>query len=372
MIEKVMCVGCGQGGSKIADKFKQYGYQVAYLNLSANDLRALEYADSHEQLLIRGDGAGKDREYAKKMLDMGMVVKFFHEQLKNRDIKVIIFSFATGGGSGSGITPIIIEALKYEFPDIVFVAMPILPSLDESYTSQANTLEAIQELSDIGICVFPVDNQQINPLLPKFKGYEVINKNVVDLFNKLISYTEMDSKYQFDETDLLKILSESGNGIIADVDIAALNSTLTKEGITKMIQESWEKSVFAPIEYDYLTNVAVIFDGQETFLDQIDTDIIFSKFQIKPISLFNGIYKEQNGKVITVITGLPWCKKRLRQIEEFVEENREKIEIAMSNSNYRYESKAGARDILNKFNQRPTQKTSGKPDWRQLLDKYRK
>lgn len=376
MLDKVLFVAGGQGAGKIADCVKDVGIQVVRFNYSPNDLRASENAEESELLLLKGsNGVGKDRNLAKKLLDVGNVISFFNDTLRNTEIKIVIFSFACGGGSGSGVSSIIIEALRYEYPDLVFVAMPILPDLDESYVAQMNTINALQELSELDILCLPIDNQEpkrMNPSLSRHKIYEIINSKVADLLFKVFSYPQLDSKNQFDETDLLRLLSSSGNGIIAEVDIlSAKNSNIAKEGIIKSVHESWEQSIFSPIEFDYVTKAAIISDCQEELMDFVHTDDIFNKFKVKPMYVYNGSYHEHKGKIITILSGLPWCNSRLRLIEEIVESNKTKYETVMSGSKYKYEMSDSAKEVVNMM-QTPTKQVKEKPDWRSLLNKYSK
>jgi cell division GTPase FtsZ len=375
MREKVLWVGLGATGNNFCSIAKNLGFRVTGINTSINDLRATNLEDS-EQFLIRGsNGAGKDREYAKSLLDIEAIIRFFHANIRNYETKIVFIVYGAGGGTGSGISALIAQALSYEFPEITFVAMPVLPELNEPYGSQVNTLFALQELSELDIAVMPIDNGQaktVNPNLVKYRIYEYVNERVVKLVNDILTYTELDSRNQFDETDLLRVFSERGICTIADADIVMVkgNFQLNKESVVNAVQNSWYQSIFAAIEYDLVSKVAIIYDGQESLLDFVDHDLILSKFQTKPMFTFTGEYQERNGKIVTVLSGLSWCKTRVEQIEKVIEDNKSRYEEVMSSANYRYEAPRAITDLAKQIHKKPTQQE--KPNWREILNKYKK
>ena len=62
---KLAFIGAGQGGSRIAETFHKLGYRkVAVLNTAQQDLNTINL---NNKLCIGTGGAGKDREYAKKV-----------------------------------------------------------------------------------------------------------------------------------------------------------------------------------------------------------------------------------------------------------------------------------------------------------------
>jgi hypothetical protein len=227
--------------------------------------------------------------------------------------------------------------------------MPILPDLTESTVAQLNTLQVFKELDDLDICILPVDNQQIKQYhnsIGKGDMYQIVNNSTVDLIEKLVSYTDMQSKDgNLDKKDLKTLLSTKGLCLISEVNVVKLNQDeellLTESGITQSIQKSWIKSVFTPNELSKITRAAIVFDGQRELQKYLDYRNIFSKFDNEyPIDLFEGIYHEQKGTIISVLAGLSFCKTRLSKIDEIIQSKASSIEKVMSQDEEKYQPKS--------------------------------
>lgn len=345
----ISVLGLGGAGGNIADKASQSGIHAGAINFSQKDL------DSAENVKIKlkvlgSEGVGHNRDEAIKLIQIHyeMVVNFIKEHFDNPNTDVLIIPFATGGGSGAGTAPILIDILS-NILNKVIVAFPIIPDISEAPISQINFLSTFEELSKQNIAIFPVDNQkvkQMNPNVGKNVLYEITNENTVNLIAKVASYTQKFSKNgNFDKKDFLTVLSTKGVGIIAETDITSIGNSvnLTEEGVIANIHKSWENSIFAPIEYNYVTRAGVIFDGQESIMQYLNHEKLFSdKFKNgMPIDLFEGYYHENKGKILTIMSGLPWCNSRLNQIETIISENQSRMEVVLNASeNQSYESSA--------------------------------
>jgi hypothetical protein len=133
---------------------------------------------------------------------------------------------------------------------------------------------------------------------------------------------------------------------MAESDIASINSKISSQGIADSIHQSWDKSIFAPVEFIQVVRAGVIFDAQEYLMEHLNHETIFKKFKEgMPIDLFEGNYHESNGKVLTIISGLPWCKSRLAQVDELIEKSKSKVESALSAEQDTYQSKAKAGEV---------------------------
>jgi tubulin-like protein CetZ len=337
----IAVVGLGGAGGNCADEAIKRGFYGVAINYSQRDLDALEYVEN--KLKLKGsEGVGKNREEATALLSTQYdgVVKWIIDHVSSPSIKIIAFYYATSGGSGSGIAPLLIELVQSILseiaPDKRVIAFPILPDLSEDETAQLNCLAASEELSRLNVLSFPIDNQQVKnetPNIPKNKLYEITNTNAVYLLHSLVSYIEQSSKNgNFDEQDLLTILGTKGVGHICEVNLKTpMNIEKTSQGLTSIIHEQWKKSIFAPINYQHVTRAAVIFDGDEKFTELISLQDIFSIFDKgTPIGSYEGYYHTSANRIITVLAGLPWFTSRLKQIEHIIEQNTNKIETVLS------------------------------------------
>ncbi|WP_211750076.1 hypothetical protein [Paenibacillus sp. Marseille-Q4541] len=311
----IAVIGLGQAGSNIAEEASNSRFLTGAINYSQRDLDSVNV--KHKLRLLGSEGVGKKRNEAIELFQdqWETALSFVRDYFSNS--KVIIFTFSTSGGSGSGISPILLEVCQNSFPDTTFVAMPIIPEITESQTSQINCLNTFAELSKLDIAVFPIDNQQArntHGLAGKNKIFEITNQSSISYLSKLVSYTTKHSKNgNFDEQDLITVLATPGIATISECEIATLSSNILPQGVSTKIVQSWESSIFAPVSSKRIERAAIIFDGQDTLMEYVQHNLIFQDFMPE---LFEGNYHESNGRVTSLLTGLPWSFKRLLDIQE--------------------------------------------------------
>lgn len=330
-------IGVGGAGGNIANYASKNGILAGAINLSEADLSSLEHIDL--KLKLNGsEGAGHNRDEAIRLIEKNMesVIKFFEDNFTNPSIDVVLVPFGTSGGTGSGVSPLLLDVLSNMF-DKTFVALPIIPDKSEVIANQVNCIRAFEELSSLNVSVFPIDNEKF-----KDKGkntmYRYTNESVINLFMKILDYTGRQSQNGIiDKRDLLTILQTKGIGNISELEMYKDNENavcLTEFGLTKMIQNSWnDNSIFSNIEHEQILRAGIIFDGNESSSDFLNHAKLFSIFNNMPIDLFEGNYRSGGVNVISILTGLSWCKTRLVEIENIVDENKNKIENALSNDN---------------------------------------
>lgn len=343
MITLIGVIGLGGCGGNVADEASKLGIYAGAINFSQKDLDSLENVKLKLRIL-GSEGVGHNRNESISLIHehYEMVVSFVRDNFSH--IEVIFLATSSSGGSGAGMIAILVDILSSIFPEKVFVVIAILPDYSEVPASQANCSATYEELSKLNVCVFPVDNNQarvVHSVNGKNKIYEITNKSIASIIQKIWSYTEKFSKNgNFDKRDFITIVNQKGIAIATEVDIASLNANVSSTGIAKMVQDSWEKSIFAPIEFEYVTKAGIILDSQEALMEHIDIELIFEKFSNgMPIDLFEGNYHDQNGKVITILSGLPWCKTRLNIVDELIDKNKDNIRNTIA-ANQEYQSKS--------------------------------
>lgn len=372
----VAVVGLGGAGGNVANEAAKLHISAGAINFSQKDLDSLE--DVRYKLKIMGsEGVGHDRALAIELVQehYAMIVKFVKDTFSNPSIDIIFLPFASGGGSGSGIAPMLSELLAYEMPDKVIVPMPILADDSEMLMSQSNTYNAMEELSRLDLCILPIDNNEVRNIYKTYKNkvYEIANSTAALLISKIVAYTDKSSKNgNFDNRDLITVFRQRGMAIIAEAEIASLpKAEISTKGVAESVVQSWESSIFAPIEYMQVAKCAFIFDGQEFLIEHINYKEIFSKFvHGVPLDLFEGYYDEHNGKVITILTGLPWCGTRMEYIYRLIEEGKEKAELVINiMENEQFSSKMV--DFSQKLRQNAPKREKS-ANINELLNKYRR
>jgi tubulin-like protein CetZ len=320
-------IGIGQAGGNIADEFAKRGFYSAAINFSERDLESLECVEK-KLCLIGSEGIGKQRANAITLMNSNwdLVLNFVKENFSHSSIELIFVPFATGGGSGAGSAPVILQLLTESMSDKTFVALPIIPDKQESFIAQKNCIETFEDLSTLEICTLIIDNDKAKSILTnvgKNHLYKMVNEYVVTAIEKLVSYTDKYSKYGvLDRKDVKNLFQIKGLCTIAEAELIGLSNKfdISEQGITNNIQESWNTTLFADIEYDQILCSGFIFDGQERLMELLNVESIFSPFGNKmPISLYEGYYtQEKGGKVITVLSGLSWCNTRLKEIDQII------------------------------------------------------
>lgn len=369
----IAVIGFGGAGGNVANEAFNLNIMAGAINFSNKDLDSIDV--KYKLKIIGSDGVGHDRNLAIELVQehYPMIIKFIKDNFGSPSIQIIFLPFGCGGGSGSGIAPMLAELLSYEMPDKVIVPMPIISDMSESLISQTNTYNALVELSRLDMCILPIDNNKVRTTNGTFKNkiFEIANTTSMSLLEKVVSYTNKASRNgNFDNKDLISVFSQKGIGCISEVDITSLpKANVTTNGISESIFESWENSIFAPIEYEHVAKCAFIFDGQESLVEHIDYKDIFSKFTHgAPIDIFEGYYDEHNGKIITVLTGLPWCNTRMDSIDSIIESNKSKAEAVIKNmENAQFNGKIF--DFDQKLRQNP-QKIAKNVGVTDILSKY--
>lgn len=320
-------LGLGQGGSNVADEAAKEGFYTGAINFSQRDLDSLENIELKLKL-VGSEGIGKQRSNAVKLMNNNwdLATNFVKENFSHSSIELIFVPFATGGGSGSGIAPVILSLLSEAMPEKVFVAMPILPDIKESYQNQRNTLETFEDLSQLDICILPIDNDKAKSMMinsGKNNLYKKINQDVVGLIKTIVDYTDRHSKYGvLDKKDLRSIFAIKGMATISEVSLTpSINHhEISDNAIANKIKESWIKSCFADVELNQVIGSGFIYDGQEKLMDFINLEKVYSSFNNKyPLNLYEGYYTEGKDKVYTVLSGMTWPNSRLKQIDGLLE-----------------------------------------------------
>ncbi|MDD4230160.1 MAG: tubulin/FtsZ family protein [Dehalococcoidales bacterium] len=181
---KLVIIGFGQAGSRIADEFArlnkraraQRGIDVApgvfAVNTDAADLSGLSTikTDYQHRILIGGrktggHGVGKinelgaeiAREDADKVVDALRNTRNFYET----DGFLLIASAA--GGTGSGSMPVMAQHIKERYPDKPLYALVILPFEHEEQNEERtiyNTAVCLKSINSVADAVILVDNQR--------------------------------------------------------------------------------------------------------------------------------------------------------------------------------------------------------------------
>jgi tubulin-like protein CetZ len=341
-VKPIGILGVGQAGGNIAELASTLGFQAALINTNQRD--GLVNTKVDKKCFVPGyNGAGQDRSIGIKAVSNHHreLIDFVKRSFKN--IKLLLVAFSTDGGSGSGMSPVLIDLLLDHLPNVRIGAIAILPERNVLAGNRINASECIQELSKIeGISsVFLADNDQMrkmNPQASKHQIYLSSNLQVVKAINNVLQVTQKSSFYgNFDETDFLNILGTRGVTIISS---ATITEAKTMSEVSAAVNKSWANSIFCPVESTGVIRAGLVYEGSEKVTKLINVPSIFERTG-EPLQLFEGTYiSESDPTITTILAGMPFPFSRLAALEDSVEKNKERLQSLVSKeSSQKYESR---------------------------------
>jgi tubulin-like protein CetZ len=181
---KVVVIGLGQCGSRIADEFARLNKQamsqrgteicpgVFAVNTDSADLSGLKTikSDFQHRILIGsnrtgGHGVGKISEVGAEVAkdDADKVVDALRSSKKFYETDAFMVIASTGGGTGSGALPIIVQHIKDRYIDKPVYAMAVLPFEHEQENEERaiyNSAVCLKSVFPVADAVILVDNQR--------------------------------------------------------------------------------------------------------------------------------------------------------------------------------------------------------------------
>src|SRR4051812_3263302 len=342
MMKSIGILGVGQAGGNIAEVASALDFQTALINTNPRDGLVNEKVE--KKYFVPGyNGAGQDRSVGIKAVKDNAqdIIDFVKRTFSN--IKLLLVAFSTDGGTGSGMSPLLIDLLLEHLPNINIGAIAIIPERNVLAGNRINAAECIDELSKIEAIssVFLVDNDQmrkINPQSSKQQIYHSSNYKVMEAINYVLEITKKGSLYgNFDETDLMNILNTRGVTLISSATITDAKTTLDT---CNKIHLSWVNSIFCPVESTGVIRSGLIFEGPENMSRLINAPSIFEKIG-EPLQLFEGTYISESDPTVTIIlAGLPFPALRLHSLEQSIERNKERLQsLVKKEHSQKYESR---------------------------------
>jgi hypothetical protein len=297
MKERILFVSVGQAGGNIGNAFYEKGYLAHFINTSYEDLKSLTTVKENFKFHVpSAQGCNKDRKkalfYAKDYYSH--ITNTIDSMFPTQDI--VFFIFSLGGGTGSGISPAILDYMCKKNPNKHYGAIVILPSTTEPIKAQINALEAYQQLYKISNLksVFVLDNENGDRF--------IINKNFVDMFDKLVNITIPDSRGVIDGAELEQILTCKGNTVMGYLDYPYVYGNQLEESIhnTKVFAKHKKGCQYIALSLtnDYKPNVV-----EDIFGTPIDTYIGYN-----------------DSRTFMTVTGMQLAPDRLQSIADMTKE----------------------------------------------------
>lgn len=302
MKHSVGFIAIGQAGGNIGKIFERKGYSVFYINTSQEDLDTLK--DTKFKYHIKGgEGCNKNRNKSKEILqqDFENIVTSIKSKITEQIIYLI---FSSGGGTGSGAAPLLIDILSQTLEDKTIGAITILPAENESLKAHINAYECFQELEEVEniASTFVLDNNK--------KDMLALNNNFVELFDSMLEIPRYkDIRGNIDTSEIKEMLRTRGSFVICKI-----NKT---NGSSIKLLESLKNSIFAPLENDNVVKYVALSMASKIDIEDIKREV----------GNFLDIYKGYNtNHTICLLSGLSYPISRLVEIRNKVIENKEDIQ----------------------------------------------
>lgn len=299
MKNKIAFVAVGQAGGNIGQLFEGKGFNVLYINTSQEDLDTLENA-KYKYHIPGGEGCNKDRRKAKQLVidDFDRIAAEIEAKIKAELIFVI---FASGGGTGSGAGPMLIDLLIDEGRAIG--AITIVPGQGESVKAHINSYDCFSELTEIAgmAACFILDNDRAEKMS--------INADFVRDFCAFLDIPEKHKsvKGNIDKAEVVETLKAHGMALVASRK--AQNSAEAIKGI--------QNNPYAPIEGDRAVKyIAASLPAGVSMPD-------LEKAVGTPIDNFQTYNDDET--VIYCLSGLTYPQARFDVVYKKVDDNRETI-----------------------------------------------
>jgi cell division GTPase FtsZ len=287
MKERILFECVGQAGGNIGKLLLDKGYICHFINSSLDDLNAIDVRDNFKFHIPNAMGCSKDRKkammFAKEYYPLMM--ETINRRFAMEDI--VYFVFSLGGGTGSGIAPILLDFLSTNNPSKHYGAIVILPSTSEPIKAQANAIEAFNQLKRIDNLknIFVIDNScGMNKM--------DINVEFVNLFDELMNITKPDIRGVIDQDELATILTTNGMITMGSFDNENLKDNIISN------------SIFAPSKYN-CNKVAV-----SVCNDDVDVELIESITNY-PNDIYVGYNDDRN---FIVLCGMPFVTDRIEKL----------------------------------------------------------
>lgn len=257
---------------------------------------------------------------------------------------MIFVIFSSGGGTGSGAAPMLIDLLVDD--DRTVGAITIIPAETESLKSQMNSYESMKELltiNDLASC-FMIDNNNGDKL--------ELNEQFVNSFDRFVTIPNRDksTKGIIDKAEVIETLKAHGMAYVIESDSSSAS-----------IIDKIKSNIFVPLDGDQVVKYITVSISGETKLADIQKAIG------TPLDTF---VTYNDTSTVCCISGLSYPQQRLDSVYKIVDESKETIV-----KNLKSTLKTSMKDDINFLSEMANEKKQANPEHkpkskRDIMSKY--
>lgn len=209
---RIMIVGCGGSGNNTLNRITHLGVEGAVTVAINTDKQHLDHTRALQKLLVgrhitRGLGAGGDPSTGRRCAEAG------REMIKKivTGADLVFIASGLGGGSGTGICPIVAEEAKAA--GALVVGIVTTPFHVERRQRMARALEGLESLRRIADAVLVLDNNRLLhyvPNLPLDEAFSIMDQLVAEIVKGIVETITMPSLINLDFADVRAIMANGG------------------------------------------------------------------------------------------------------------------------------------------------------------------
>jgi Leucine-rich repeat (LRR) protein len=335
---KVATIGIGNCGGQISElAFTKYQIPGLAINSSNKDLENISVI---KKMLIGDEkGAGKNRDEAKTFVKKKIMEILDIDEFVNHfsSVDVMFMISSTGGGTGSGMTPMMTDILSRKFPKTNFIIVEILPPLRESLGAQQNTIEYLNEVDKLtNVTYMSYDNNRFNNLSTSEMMLS-INNEIVDHMAIIRGDYQFSTPFNsIDEKDMLRIITTPGRLSVYGVSNIKEKDLDDKSVEDMILEEIKIKSSNVELDRNKLVKRLGIITSLN---EKLNTEVSphhskLKEFVGEPIESFEHVHISQDSSntMILLLSGLSIPNDRIEKISQRIDEGLKELLAAKQRS----------------------------------------
>ncbi|MFQ6085261.1 MAG: hypothetical protein ACE5OY_03225 [Candidatus Bathyarchaeia archaeon] len=311
---KFLLIGLGHCGGKIADDFVRYSGHRSRVSVSACAINT-DLADLVVHRRIPADnrlcvgsrrGAAKDWERGRgAAAESRSTIARLIERLLTPDTDVVMLTLGEGGGTGSGMAPVVAEIIGELGAECM--ALTTLPFDDESVKVKVNAAKGLDLLyrQDPLKSLICIDNEKITARFPErgiIEAYRAVNEETVHTFLDIVRFAHAPSKGdRIDESEIITVLGYEGFATLCNLRVRASEFS----DLSGTVLDSWARGLFAEVDVESATGGIVGLRGPAHLFTTVKVDGVRGSLResMSGKDIMLGVYRSKRSPWLAV-TGI--------------------------------------------------------------------
>ena len=209
---RILIVGCGGSGNNTLNRITHLGVEGAITVAINTDKQHLDHTRALQKLLVgrhitRGLGAGGDPSTGRRCAEAGR--EMIQRIVTGADL--VFIASGLGGGSGTGICPIVADEAKKA--GALVVGIVTTPFHVERRQRMNRALEGLESLRQVADAVLVLDNNRLLhfvPNLPLDEAFSIMDQLVSEIVKGIVETITLPSLINLDFADVRAIMDNGG------------------------------------------------------------------------------------------------------------------------------------------------------------------